>query len=91
MSGTIPTNAGGTLPRVVITGVGLTSPNGNDLASFRKNLLNKVSGVRPWEIRHVGATLAGVCDFDALQARLRCGTSCGSCVPEIRRMLAEGS
>ena len=34
---------------------------------------------------------AGVRDFDALQARLRCGTSCGSCVPEIRRMLAEGS
>ena len=33
---------------------------------------------------------AGVRDFDALQARLRCGTSCGSCVPEIRRMLAEG-
>ena len=33
---------------------------------------------------------AGVLDFAALQARLRCGTSCGSCVPEIRRMLAEG-
>ena len=33
---------------------------------------------------------AGVRDFDALQARLRCGTSCGSCVPEIRRMLADG-
>ena len=82
MSGTIPTNAGGTLPRVVITGVGLTSPNGNDLASFRKNLLNKVSGVRPWEIRHVGATLAGVCDFDALRwqkrKELRRGTRAGS-------------
>ena len=48
-------HAGNALPRVVITGIGLTSPNGNDLASFRKNLLNKVSGVRPWEIRHVGA------------------------------------
>jgi 3-oxoacyl-[acyl-carrier-protein] synthase II len=70
------------LPRVVITGVGLTSPNGNDLASFRKNLLNKVSGVRPWEIRHVGATLAGVCDFDALRwqkrKELRRGTRAGS-------------
>nr|HQV09489.1 (2Fe-2S)-binding protein [Thauera sp.] len=27
----------------------------------------------------------------ALQQRLKCGTSCGSCVPEIRRMItAEG-
>lgn len=25
--------------------------------------------------------------FDALQQRLKCGTSCGSCVPEIRRMI----
>jgi len=31
------------LPRVVITGVGLTSPNGNSLPEYRKNLLNKVS------------------------------------------------
>jgi assimilatory nitrate reductase catalytic subunit len=30
-----------------------------------------------------GQTLAG------LQATLRCGTQCGSCVPELRRMLAE--
>jgi len=70
------------LPRVVITGVGLTSPNGNDLPTFRKNLLNKVSGVRPWEIRHVGATLAGVCDYDALRwqkrKELRRGTRAGS-------------
>lgn len=53
-----------TLPRVVITGVGLTAPNGNDLSEFRESLLNGVSGVVPWETRHMGTVLAGVCDFD---------------------------
>lgn len=71
-----------TLPRVVITGIGLTSPNGNSLPEFRRQLLNGVSGVRNWEIRHVGATLAGVCDFDALRwqkrKELRRGTRAGS-------------
>jgi 3-oxoacyl-[acyl-carrier-protein] synthase II len=70
------------LPRVVITGVGLTSPNGDSLGEFRKSLLNKVSGVQPWEIRHVGKTLAGICHFDALRwqkrKELRRGTRAGS-------------
>ena len=51
--------------RIVITGVGLTSPNGNDWATFRQALLEKRSGVQPYEIRYFGETLAGVCDFDA--------------------------
>jgi 3-oxoacyl-[acyl-carrier-protein] synthase II len=76
------TSAMSTLPRVVITGIGLTSPNGNSLAEYRKNLLSKVSGVREWEIRHVGKTPAGVCDFDALRwqkrKELRRGTRAGS-------------
>src|SRR2546430_109877 len=50
--------------RIVITGVGLAAPNGNDLVDFRKSLLNGTSGVRPYDIRYVGATLAGVCSFD---------------------------
>ena len=70
------------LSRIVITGVGLTSPNGNDLATYRSNLLNGVSGVRKWNIRHVGDTNAGVCDFDALRYQkrkeLRRGTRAGS-------------
>ena len=70
------------LPRIVITGVGLTSPNGNDLRTYRKNLLAGRSGVRPYEIRHVGPTLAGVCDFDPLRYQkkkeLRRGTRAGS-------------
>lgn len=72
----------GALPRVVITGIGLTSPNGNDLATFRKNLLDGVSGVRPWETRFLGSVLAGVCDFDELRYQkkkeLRRGTRAGS-------------
>jgi 3-oxoacyl-[acyl-carrier-protein] synthase II len=70
------------LPRIVITGVGLTSPNGNNLAEFRKNLLSGVSGVVPYEIRHFGKTVAGVCDFEATRYQkrkaLRRGTRAGS-------------
>ncbi len=70
------------LPRVVITGVGLASPNGSDLPEYRASLLAGRSGVRPYEIRHVGATLAGVCDFDPLRYQkkkdLRRGTRAGS-------------
>lgn len=70
------------LPRVVITGVGLTSPNGDSLPEFRRNLLAGVSGVERWQIRHVGETLAGVCHFDPLRHQkrkeLRRGTRAGS-------------
>lgn len=70
------------LSRVVLTGVGLTSPNGNDLATFRHALLEGTSGVVPFETRHMGAVIAGVCDFDekkhqSRKARRR-GTRAGS-------------
>jgi len=68
--------------RVVITGIGLTSPNGNSLAQLRESLLEGRSGVQPYEIRYVGQTLAGICDFDAMkyQSRkdVRRGTRAGS-------------
>ncbi len=68
--------------RIVITGVGLAAPNGDNLAQFRDNLLNGRSGVRPYEIRYVGSTLAGVCSFDELKYQkkkdLRRGTRAGS-------------
>jgi assimilatory nitrate reductase catalytic subunit len=32
--------------------------------------------------------IAAGADLPALQEKLKCGTSCGSCVPEIKRMLA---
>jgi 3-oxoacyl-[acyl-carrier-protein] synthase II len=68
--------------RIVITGIGLTAPNGNDLASFRQALLEKRSGVQPYEIRYFGQTLAGICDFNATKYQtkkdLRRGTRAGS-------------
>ena len=70
------------LPRVVITGIGLTSPNGNSLAEMRTNLLAGRSGISEYEIRHFGKTNAGVCDFDALRHQkrkdVRRGTRAGS-------------
>jgi 3-oxoacyl-[acyl-carrier-protein] synthase II len=68
--------------RIVITGVGLTAPNGNNLAEFRQALLAGQSGVSRYEIRYVGETLAGVCKFDALRHQskkdIRRGTRAGS-------------
>ncbi|TWT67720.1 3-oxoacyl-[acyl-carrier-protein] synthase 2 [Posidoniimonas polymericola] len=68
--------------RIVITGIGLTAPNGNSLAEYRAALLEGRSGVRDYEIRYVGKTLAGVCDFDETkhQSRrnVRRGTRAGS-------------
>jgi 3-oxoacyl-[acyl-carrier-protein] synthase II len=70
------------LPRVVITGVGLTAPNGNNLAEFRQALLAGKSGVQPWEIRYFGKTLAGICNFEATRYQkrkdIRRGTRAGS-------------
>jgi 3-oxoacyl-[acyl-carrier-protein] synthase II len=57
--------------RVVITGVGLTAPNGNSLPEFRAALLAGRSGVSPYETRYFGATLAGVCIFDDLRYQKR--------------------
>ena len=57
--------------RVVITGVGLTSPNGNSLAEFRASLLSGRSGVTAYETRYFGHTLAGVCNFDELRYQKR--------------------
>lgn len=53
--------------RIAITGVGLCSPNGDNLGEFRRNLIEGVSGVEAYSIRHVGQTLAGVCHFDTLR------------------------
>lgn len=70
------------LSRIVLTGIGLTAPNGNNLQDYRANLLAGVSGVQDYEIRYVGKTLAGVCDFDALKHQnrreIRRGTRAGS-------------
>jgi len=68
--------------RIVITGVGLTAPNGNSLTEFRQNLLNGVAGIERREIRYMGSQLAGVCHHDALRHQtkkeVRVGTRAGS-------------
>lgn len=50
--------------RIVLTGVGLTSPLGNTLPEFRKNLLRGEPGVTSIETRFMGRVHAGVCSFD---------------------------
>ncbi len=57
--------------RIVITGIGLTAPNGNSLPEFRDALLNGRSGVRDYEIRYFGKTFAGICDFDLCKHQTR--------------------
>ena len=53
--------------RIVLTGIGLTAPNGNSLPEFREALLTGRSGVQKYDIRYVGETLAGICNFDELK------------------------
>jgi len=68
--------------RVVITGVGLTAPNGDSLRDYREALLTGRGGVEPYEIRYFGKTVAGVCHFDELKHQrrkeVRRGTRAGS-------------
>src|SRR5580700_6888626 len=70
------------LSRIVITGAGLASPNGNNLAEFRANLLAGVAGIERIEMRYMGPVLAGMCHYDPLRYQkkkeLRVGTRAGS-------------
>ncbi|MDP0498893.1 MAG: beta-ketoacyl-[acyl-carrier-protein] synthase family protein [Verrucomicrobiota bacterium JB022] len=68
--------------RIVITGVGLTSPIGNTLAEMRANLLAGRANIVNIDMRYMGTVHAGVCDYDArkYQSRreLRHSTRAGS-------------
>jgi len=68
--------------RIVFTGIGLTAPNGDNLAEFRGALLEGRSGVVDYETRYMGPVLAGVCNFDDLKYQkrkeVRRGTRAGS-------------
>ena len=70
------------LARIVITGVGLTAPNGDTLADFRKNLLSGVAGCEFIDVRYMGQYPAGVCHYDPLKYQkkkeVRVGTRAGS-------------
>lgn len=68
--------------RIVMTGIGLTAPNGNSLNEFREALLNCRSGVSHAEIRYMGKQVAGLCNFDEFKYQSkklrRRGTRAGS-------------
>ena len=68
--------------RIVVTGVGLTSPLGDDLVSLRENLLAGRSGVTRFPVRNMGDLPAGVCEFETTRhqsrKQLRVGTRAGS-------------
>jgi 3-oxoacyl-[acyl-carrier-protein] synthase II len=70
------------LDRIVISGIGLTCPLGNDLATFRENLLAGNSGVSRFPVRNMGDLPAGVCDFEQTKYQkrkeIRIGTRAGS-------------
>ena len=67
--------------RIVITGIGLTSPLGNDLESFRSKLLEGESGVSTFPVRNMGDLPAGVCNFEQTKYQkrkeVRVGTRAG--------------
>ena len=52
--------------RIVVTGIGLASPNGNSLGEFRESLLGGRSGVVAYESRYMRHVLPGDYDFDVL-------------------------
>lgn len=68
--------------RIVITGIGLTAPNGNTLSEFRQALLEGRGGIQDYEIRYFGKTHAGICNYDAqkyqTKKEIRRGTRAGS-------------
>ncbi len=68
--------------RIVITGIGLTAPNGDSLSEFRNSLLNGISGVETIETRYMNTVPAGVCHFDQYKyqnkKQVRRGTRAGS-------------
>ena len=67
--------------RIVITGVGLTCPLGNNLPTFRKALLEGKSGVVKFPVRNMGEQAAGVCEFEKTKYQnrkeVRVGTRAG--------------
>ena len=66
----------------------VSAPPGNAAVNTRGKTLCNCLNVSE------GAVCAGIergLDLDGLKQTLKCGTSCGSCVPEIKRLLAQQS
>ena len=68
--------------RIVITGVGLTAPNGNTLSEYREQLLAGQGNIQRIPMRYMNEVLAGVCNFDTnkyqKRKEVRNGTRAGS-------------
>jgi 3-oxoacyl-[acyl-carrier-protein] synthase II len=68
--------------RIVITGIGLTAPNGNSLSEYRSNLLAGVARIENLDVRYMGPVHAGVCHYDTsryqTRRELRTSTRAGS-------------
>lgn len=68
--------------RIVITGIGLTAPNGTGMLSYRNALLEGKSGLKHIDMRYMGKVTAGLCDFDEYKYQSkknrRRGTRAGS-------------
>lgn len=68
--------------RIVITGIGLTSPLGNTLSEYRERLLAGKNHIEWLDVRYMGKHPAGVCNFEATRYQkrkeLRNGTRAGS-------------
>ncbi|MBM9602905.1 beta-ketoacyl-[acyl-carrier-protein] synthase family protein [Desulfopila inferna] len=57
------------LKRIVITGVGLTSPNADNLTDFRAKLLRGESNIQEIDLRYFGKAPAGICSFPETKYR----------------------
>jgi 3-oxoacyl-[acyl-carrier-protein] synthase II len=76
--------------RIVITGIGLTAPNGNSLAEFRANLLNGVSGITTVDVRFMGRHPAGMCTFNPLKYQKKKDVRIGTRVRRHQHLLRPG-
>lgn len=55
--------------RIVITGVGLTSPNATNLKEYREKLLKGESNICEIDLRYFGKAPAGICNFEETRYR----------------------
>jgi len=55
--------------RIVITGVGLVSPNATNLSEYREKLLKGESNIQRVDLRYFGQAPAGICDFNETKYR----------------------
>jgi len=55
--------------RIVITGVGLVSPNADNLTDFRQKVLQGESNIQEIDLRYFGKSPAGICAFDETRYR----------------------